>query len=177
MAYDTQQQEQSPGFDVTMVQGKDKAFLQFLISRHLDGINYLIRQKRSGTKDEATLFSVINSSLKAFEAMMLPIVSEDYEKLALPLKEKCDKYDKLLRAESMDWVDCFNPLMDWYTMLIKELSRIGMLPVQEVEVEVESYDWGQERADAESERRRAGVEPEQTEAENKIDASNNAEAH
>ena len=121
-------------------QGKDKAFLQYLISRHLDGINYLIRQKSMGSSDEAALFSVINSSLKAFEAMVLPIVSEDYEKNTKELKIKCDKYDKLLRGERMDWVDCFNPLMDWYAALVRELSRIGMLPVQEVEIEVQSYD-------------------------------------
>ena len=150
-----------PFADSTIVQGKDKAFLQFLISRHLDGINYLIRQKSSGTKDEAALFSVINSSLKAFEAMVLPIVSDDYEKNTKELKIKCDRFDKLLRAQTMDWVDCFNPLMDWYTALIKELSRIGMLPIQEVEVEVESYDWERERAEAKAE----------------VNATNNASTH
>lgn len=149
--------------DPTLVQGKDKAFLQFLISRHLDGINYLIRQKSSGTKDEAALFSVINSSLKAFEAMVLPIVSDDYEKNTAALKAKCDKYDKLLRMQAMDWVDCFNPLMEWYTSLIKELSRIGMLPVQEVEVEVQSYDWDDGRYFEVDENRTAEEEPGKTE--------------
>lgn len=118
------------------IAAKEKRHLQYIIADQIERINYLIAQRAYGQIEDTILYSGLNSSMKALEAVVSPILAKPYLDKTRELKKVCDYYEGLLEEEfqNVKWITCFRPLMDWYSLLIKELRRLNMIPLEEIDI-------------------------------------------
>lgn len=104
--------------------------MSFLILRQIDRLNYRIATMKTEEELRPTLLSTF-FSLCALDGMISSFSKQDY-------KDKTKEYRKRFTEDQMD----YTALLDWYTILLLQLSQINLLPQK-----VRSWDFEDEELD------------------------------
>ena len=111
-----------------------------MILRQLDRVVNLItigNAKYQGQEQMFTTETLAHSALRgiqALEAMITPIMNEDYEDKTRPIKQQLIKTIKRITEQELEFYDYYN---QWLTEIIKHLDKFNMLPEKEIEMEFE----------------------------------------
>lgn len=107
-----------------------------MIMRQLDRVINLItigNARYQGAEQMFSTESLAKSALRgiqALEAMITPIMNEDYEEQTRPIKQDLIKTIKTINTKELEFYDYFN---QWLTEIIKHLKKFNMLPEEEIE--------------------------------------------
>jgi len=111
-----------------------------MILRQLDRVINLITIGNARYQGQEQMFSedtLARSALRgiqALEAMITPIMNEDYETNTRPIKQQIIKTIKQINTKELEYYDAYN---QWLTEIIKHLDKFNMLPEKEIEMEFE----------------------------------------
>jgi len=108
-----------------------------MIMRQLDRVINLVtvgNARYQGAEQIFTEDTLARSALRgiqALEALITPIMNNDYEEKTRPLKDQIIKLIKNINTKELEYYDYY---MQWLTEIIKHLKKFNMLPEEEIEL-------------------------------------------
>jgi hypothetical protein len=111
-----------------------------MIMSQINRITYLLTMgnaKYEGVNQMFSTDTLAKSALRGIqvlEAMITPIMSEEYEEATRSLKEGLLKNLKLINQNEIQYYDYYTR---WLTEIIRHLGKLNMLPEEEIELEFE----------------------------------------
>lgn len=132
--------------DITSEAG---ASLQFLISRELDRINWLLgigTVNRERKHDMAPVFYATMFSFTALEAMLYPFIKGDKDFLDKAQSLRESAVDSI--GASGEYYTGLYKLMELYRLLTPKLAEVNMLPLKKKKFDMEQGGFANEPSDA-----------------------------
>jgi len=109
-----------------------------MILAQVNRITYLLTLGAARYEGATEMFSeksMAKSALRGMqvlEAMIKPILKQDYEEKTRPIKNQLLNYLKNFSTQDIKYFDC---LSQWFEVIIEHLDKLNMLPEEEIELE------------------------------------------
>jgi len=126
-----------PSMNAEQIKGTTDSY-KGMILQQIGRITYLLTLGNARYDGPTEMFSeksMAKSALRGMqvlEAMIKPILSQDYEDKTRPIKIKLLQY---LKTFANNDVEYFDYLTQWLEVIIEHLDKLNMIPEEEIEIE------------------------------------------
>jgi hypothetical protein len=126
-----------PSMNAEQIKGTTDSY-KGMILQQIGRITYLLTLGNARYDGPTEMFSeksMAKSALRGMqvlEAMIKPILSQDYEDKTRPIKTKLLQY---LKTFANNDVEYFDYLTQWLEVIIEHLDKLNMIPEEEIEIE------------------------------------------
>lgn len=126
-----------PSMNAEQIKGTTDSY-KGMILQQIGRITYLLTLGNARYDGPTEMFSeksMAKSALRGMqvlEAMIKPILSQDYEDKTRPIKIKLLQY---LKTFANNDVEYFDYLTQWLEVIIEHLDKLNMIPAEEIEIE------------------------------------------